>query len=233
MSHVSADDITRAFRQLGVRPGDLLVVHGSLSSFGHVDGGADVRGARRWWGASRPAARCSCRRSPTRGCRSTRPPAPRSTGRSRKPSASSPARCGACTRRIRGPASARTRGTSLPATSSTTPFGPGSPLWRLWERDAKVLLIGVDHRADSMIHVAEESLRLPYLDRTRVAQVVRPDGTLEEVVVRRPGCSAGFSKLDAPLRAAGACARNDGRRRRADAVASPRRGLGRGRVAES
>ena len=47
---------------------------------------------------------------------------------------------------------------------------------------------GVDHRANSMIHVAEESLRLPYLDRTRVARVVRPDGTAEEVIVRRaPG----------------------------------------------
>ena len=233
MSHVSADDITRAFRQLGVRPGDLLIVHGSLSSFGHVEGGADVGGggaggerfARRHGvrpdvhvreGAVRP------RRQPLvrRGDHGSRPAVPRRDAE--------PAPDAFVGRRGAG----RAR-TSLPATSTTTPFGPGSPPWRLWERDAKVLLIGVDHRANSMIHVAEESLRLPYLDRTRVAQVVRPDGTPEEVVVRRPGCSAGFSKLDAPLRAAGACARGARRRRRADADASPRRGLGRGWVAQS
>jgi aminoglycoside 3-N-acetyltransferase len=84
-----------------------------------------------------------------------------------------------------------------------TPFGRGSPIWRLWERDARVLLLGVDHRANSMIHVAEESLDLPYLAQTRVAKLLRPDGSTDEVTVRRPGHSGGFNKVDPPLRAAG------------------------------
>ena len=84
-----------------------------------------------------------------------------------------------------------------------TPFGPSSPLWRMWERGASVLLIGVNHRANSMIHVAEESLGLPRPVRTRTAQVVLADGTIEAVELRRPGCSRGFNKLDGPLRGAG------------------------------
>ena len=39
---VSKDDITRGLRELGLRAGDLVVVHSSLSSFGYVVGGADA-----------------------------------------------------------------------------------------------------------------------------------------------------------------------------------------------
>src|SRR5688500_962738 len=37
---VTAHHIVDAIRELGVRPGDLLLVHSSLSSFGRVTGGA-------------------------------------------------------------------------------------------------------------------------------------------------------------------------------------------------
>jgi aminoglycoside 3-N-acetyltransferase len=200
--NVTPDEITHAVRQLGVRPGDLLIVHGSLSSFGHVEGGAaSVAGAL--VGSVSPGGSVFV---PTF-----------TYARVPFDPAASPSFDGAITEAVRQfPGAAR----SLHPTHSwagvgfaawdilaghehATPFGSGSPVWRLWERDAKVLLIGVDHRANSMIHVAEESLRLPYLERTRAAQVVRPDGTLEEVVVRRPGCSAGFGNVDVPLRAAG------------------------------
>jgi aminoglycoside 3-N-acetyltransferase len=84
-------------------------------------------------------------------------------------------------------------------------FARGSPVWRLWERDAWVLLIGVGHFANSMAHVAEELLEMPYLDRWRTARVVRGDGTVEEVEVRRPGCSDAWEGvLGGALRARGA-----------------------------
>jgi aminoglycoside N3'-acetyltransferase len=64
-----------------------------------------------------------------------------------------------------------------------------------------VLLAGCDNRANSMIHVAEEAMDAPYLNRTRTAHVLRR-GEVTEVTVRRPGCSSGFNIVDHPLRAA-------------------------------
>ena len=40
MTTVTKQDIVNALAELGVKPGDLLEVHSSLSSFGHVEGGA-------------------------------------------------------------------------------------------------------------------------------------------------------------------------------------------------
>jgi len=84
-------------------------------------------------------------------------------------------------------------------------FAAESPCWRLWERDAWVLLIGVSHESNSMAHVAEEWLKMPYLDRRRAANVVQVDGSIEQVILRRPGCSDAWAAvLDPPLRAMGA-----------------------------
>lgn len=40
--HVSREDVAQAFREVGVRTGDVLMVHSSLSSMGTVQGGADA-----------------------------------------------------------------------------------------------------------------------------------------------------------------------------------------------
>lgn len=42
MENVTKNDLLAALRALGVRPGDVLEVHSSLSSFGHVEGGAET-----------------------------------------------------------------------------------------------------------------------------------------------------------------------------------------------
>src|SRR5262245_52422781 len=39
---IDASHIVSGIRDLGVRPADLLVVHSSLKSFGHVHGGAET-----------------------------------------------------------------------------------------------------------------------------------------------------------------------------------------------
>ena len=181
-------------------PGDLLIVHSSLSSFGHVAGGADAV-ARTLLDAVSPDGTVFV---PTY-----------TYARVQFDPGTSPSFDGAITEAVRRmPGAVRSKHPTHsmagvgPAAAEvlaghealTSPFGPDSPIWRLWQRDAKVLLIGVDHRANSMIHVAEESLNLPYLNRTRVAQVVRPGAAVEEVTLRRPGCSAGFNKIDASLR---------------------------------
>ncbi|HOD51832.1 MAG TPA: AAC(3) family N-acetyltransferase [Candidatus Hydrogenedentes bacterium] len=41
-NRVTRSDITAGFRELGIHLGDAILVHSSLSSFGHVEGGADA-----------------------------------------------------------------------------------------------------------------------------------------------------------------------------------------------
>ena len=52
MKNVTKADLLAALRALCVRAGDVLEVHGSLRSFGHVEGGAETVIAatriRRW-----------------------------------------------------------------------------------------------------------------------------------------------------------------------------------------
>lgn len=202
MNAISSRDILDGLKQLGVRAGDLLVVHSSLSSFGHVDGGADAV-VDALVGAVSPGGSVFV---PTY----TYAKLPFDV-------ATTPSFDGAITEAVRRrPGASRSHHPThslagvgpdaaaiLKGHENTTPFGPDSPLWRLWQRDARVLLIGVDHRANSMIHVAEESLQLAYLDRTRVAPILTPDGTVKEIVIRRGGCSATFNRIDGPLRTAG------------------------------
>ena len=78
----------------------------------------------------------------------------------------------------------------------------GSPLWKLWQINAWILFIGVDHRASSMIHVAEEYAAVPYLDRVRKAKVVTPTG-ITEITVRKPGCDFAFNRIDPILQKRG------------------------------
>ena len=203
MNAVTTADITDAVRRLGAGAGDLLVVHSSLSSFGHVVGGAPAVASALVGSVS--AGGCVFVPTFTYG----RPAFdPRTT----------PSLNGAVTEAVRAlPGATRSRhpthswagvgpaaGEVLAGHERTHAFGVDSPLWRLWQANAWILLVGVDHRTNSMIHVAEESVGAAYLDRTRVAQVIQDDGTTADVEVRRPGCSKGFNKLDAPLRARGA-----------------------------
>jgi aminoglycoside 3-N-acetyltransferase len=73
----------------------------------------------------------------------------------------------------------------------THPFGADSPIWKLWQRNIWVLLIGVEHSSNSTVHVAEEEFQLPYVKRTRVQKVWR-EGQWTEITLRRPGDSNGF-----------------------------------------
>jgi len=202
---VTRSDITSAVRSLGVCAGDLLLAHTSLSSLGHVPGAAP-EAARALLDAVSPGGTVFV---PTF-----------TYDRSAFDPATSPSLVGAITEAIRqSPAAVRSDHPThslaglgpaaagiLAGHAGHDPFGPGSPLWRLYERDAWVLLLGCDHRANSMIHVGEELVGpdlVPYLTRTRTARVRTPNGGEAEVTVRRPGCSAGFNAVAAPLLAEG------------------------------
>lgn len=78
-------------------------------------------------------------------------------------------------------------------------FSVNSPLHRLSESGGKILLVGVGHVANSILHVSQEIAGVAYLDRPKIVQVVESDGSLSTMKVRRAGCSVGFDKIGADL----------------------------------
>ena len=207
---ITRQDIVAAIRSLGVQPGDLLIAHSSYRSFNPGDASDRVEGG--------PAAVAEALIDAVSPGGSVFVPT-YNYGNDVWDPATSPSYDGVITEHFRKlPGAVRSlhpthalAGVGPDATSilanhdKVQPFGEGSPLWKLWERDAWVLLIGVSHEANSVAHVAEELLAMPYLDRRRTAHVARPGGAAEEVILRRPGCSDSWAAvLDPRLRAAGA-----------------------------
>jgi aminoglycoside 3-N-acetyltransferase len=74
------------------------------------------------------------------------------------------------------------------------PFKSGTPLHKFSQQQGYVLLIGVTHIANSLIHVAQELAEVPYLDRPKVVKII-DNGQLKDMVARRAGCSLGFDKI--------------------------------------
>lgn len=75
------------------------------------------------------------------------------------------------------------------------PFKEGTPLGRFSRQEGYVLLIGVTQTANSLIHMAQELARVPYLDRPKIVKILEK-GRQKDMVVRRAGCSLGFDKLN-------------------------------------
>jgi aminoglycoside 3-N-acetyltransferase len=84
--------------------------------------------------------------------------------------------------------------------------GIDTPLDRLAAAGGSVLLLGVDHTANTTAHVGEFHADAPYLDIPfdpmwpTTGVVVHPDGTTRRYTYDRfPGCSRAFGVLDGPL----------------------------------
>ncbi|HTL30882.1 MAG TPA: AAC(3) family N-acetyltransferase [Tepidisphaeraceae bacterium] len=201
MASVTVDEIRDGIRASGIKPGDLLLAHSSLKSFGTVESGADAVAEALVQSVS-PGGTVFV---PTFNF--SKVPWDR---------ANTPSLTGAITEAFRlRPDAVRSDHSTHAVTGvgplaqeiladheKHHPFGEDSPLWRLWQRNAWVLLIGCRHNSSSMIHVAEENVGVPYLKRTRTQKIVTKDG-FREVTLRRPNCSTSFNRIDAPLRAAG------------------------------
>ena len=89
------------------------------------------------------------------------------------------------------------------------PVGEHSPLDKLQQAGAKVLLVGCGFESCTLIHLAEYYAQVPYLHLPcagfePVATVLLPGGNIEERPIEIvPGCSRGFPKLEKPLRKRG------------------------------
>lgn len=200
---VKKEDIKKGLREIGLKDGDTVIVHSSLSCFGEVEGGADtvVDAILEVIGDSGTLVVPTFNFDP--GVFD-----PKET----------PSIVGAITEAVRKrPNSTR----SLHPTHSVTaigaladviteghekthPFGRGSALFKLLQANGKILQLGVSHTTNSMIHVAEEIANVPYLDRSRRVGVKSPRGKVVEKLVRRPGCSQGFDVIEPILQKKGA-----------------------------
>lgn len=92
----------------------------------------------------------------------------------------------------------------------THALGKHSPLYRLWEKGGKILLLGVTHTANTTVHLGESLAKVPYLtahyDASWGDTVYRlaPDGSVEvHRQVEFPGCSDNFEQLETLLEARG------------------------------
>lgn len=190
---VTKDDIIRGLRELGLRKGDVVNVHSSLSSFGHVEGGAetviaalmevlteegtlmlpsygDFQGGE--YGKVLPGALIfDVRSSPSKMGRITdvfwRMPGVRRSIH--------PTHCQA--------AWGKRRDWILAGHERCLQScGYGTPLWKLTQCEGKILLIGVDHRSNTFIHTLEDAGPAPSTCRSRFEpKVVDYDGNVVTV----------------------------------------------------
>ena len=195
---VTKQDIVDGLIEVGLKAGDLVIVHSSLRSFGEVDGGAktvvdallEAIGPRGTLavptfnfepGVFDPATTPSIVGKITEVVRA-RPDAVRSKHPTHSVTAIGPL------------AEAITEGHE-----KVNAFGRGSALYNALQVGAKILQLGVTHTSNSTIHVAEEIAKVPYLDRQRNVGILLPNGKVVHKWIRRPGCSKGFDAVDEPL----------------------------------
>lgn len=213
---LTKEKLVTAWRALGLRAGDDLLVHSALRSLGAIEGGADavldslLEVLAPDGNLMLPAFNYS------------RPlPQPYFDPKS------TPARTGILPERGRLRPGAKR---SLHPTHSvavigpdasaltenhleTRAFGIGSPIDLLAQRGGKVLLLGVAQMSNSTIHIAEEHAHIPkaavYNPLPGVG-VLRPDGSvIEHRLDSSPSCSAAFEAVAWTLRKNGAI--QDGR----------------------
>jgi len=205
---VTHEQLVEVFKALGLRCGNSLVIHSSLSSLGQVAGGADtvldalleVIGPTGnlmlpAFNYTRPLPEPYFDPAATPG----RTGIINEVGR-RRPGA---------VRSLHPTHSVAVIGPDAPALTrdhmAYRAFGVGSPLDRLAQMDGKILLLGVGHVSNSMIHIAEEYARVPkvsvYPDPVPCAKILMPDGSIHQHPLdSSPSCSTAFGAAEYGLR---------------------------------
>jgi aminoglycoside 3-N-acetyltransferase len=200
---VTIDDLEKGFRLVGLNAGDRIMVHSSLSAFGYVDGGADavIDALIRIVGPNGTII------MPTFTLKffNTQPRI--------LDLLNTPSEMGKITEtfRLRTDTLRSTHMTHsvavwgkdasfIVALKSKSAWGTDGTFQWLIDHDAKILLLGVDYNRCTLIHKAEESMRVPYRHFVSFSgTTILPDGSMEhndsEVYVRIPGLDNDWSEL--------------------------------------
>ncbi|MFP8956616.1 aminoglycoside N(3)-acetyltransferase [Natrialbaceae archaeon A-CW3] len=222
---LTADDLVDDFRSMGLERGDEVVVHGSLSSIGWVEGGAET------------VVDALCAAVGDSGTVVVPTFTPFVVREEPFDSAETRSRTGAITEALRTREHAvrsdhPTHSVSAigPAADTLTAdhalersLGRDSPLHRLARRGGKILLLGVGHERNSTIHVAEALADLPYKTGTNEVLVRGADDAIRTVEAATVGCGKGFPAFEPVLEEVGLLTR--GRIGEADAQVLPGKGL--------
>ncbi|MDH7480900.1 MAG: AAC(3) family N-acetyltransferase [Armatimonadota bacterium] len=207
MPSITKNDIITGLRNLGLKPGDAVLTHSSLSSFGYVDGGADavidaiIESVSQGGTVLFPTLTGNENLSPDN------PPV--------FDVANTPCWTGLI------PETARKRQDFIRSAHPThsvcasgkeaerfieshefspTPCGEGSPYDKLVEAGGYILLIGVGHECNTTMHYCEEMAGVPYhlQEKEAYAMVRYPDGRTADVPVRlhKYGIPRNFARLE-------------------------------------
>ena len=211
---VGKQELVAGFRRLGLAIGHTVLAHSSLSSFGHVEGGArtvidallETLGpsgtllvptltGNRTLSAANPPVFDPAHTPPWTGripeTALTYPQARRSLHPTHSVAA------------IGAQAESMTAGHEY----SLTPCGPDSPYGRLAARDGYVLLIGVGLQCCTLFHHVEEAVGVPYMVQPGLvaAQVVTGGQTRTlHLMIHAYGTPRDFSRMEPVLRERGA-----------------------------
>lgn len=203
-------DIVLGLYDLGLRPGDIALVHSSLSSFGYIDGGAEtvIDALQETVGEEGTIM------------------VPTLTGNSKQnaiiPPVFDPVNTPCWTGKI--PETFRLRKEAVRSMHPThsiaaigkheeylvanheqceTPCSMDSPYGKLVKLGGYILLLGVMHSSSTMLHLVEEVANSPYhLQPEPVnAQLINPDGTKRDIRCRIHlwGWERDFNKIDSML----------------------------------
>ena len=165
MNPLTREQIAGDFRDLGLRPGDTVFVHSSLSSIGHVEGGADtvvdafvdVLGSE---GTLAVPTFTFCHggkadplfdpeRDPSEMGRVTEVARTRAGARRSCHLLHSVAALGRCADEIT-------------AVHGPSAWAADGPFWKLYELDAHILFLGVPYLRCTFFHVLEQLVQVPY-----------------------------------------------------------------------
>ena len=205
-AYVTRQSLLEGFTELGLRTGDLVFVHASLSRFGFVQGAAeaviaallDAIGPRGTLAMPGFTFQLNMVPDPVFDVLQT----PCWTGRLYETfrTRHAPHRSHHCTHSV---CAVGRRAQELCATHSLTPCGATSPFPKLAHWGGKILLLGVSHNSNTTFHAVEEQEGLFYMNFRDLpgATIIDEDGTKKAFPTRihSPLRRYDFNRMDEPL----------------------------------
>ncbi len=187
MSPLGHNEIADGLKSLGVGAGDVVFVHSSLSSMGHVDGGAetvvdaflDVLGPK----GTLVVPTFTLERDMEHG--PILDPARDESGTGRITEAARTRPDATRSSHISHSVAAIGADSEMTDHHGPSAWAADGPFWRLHELDGKIVLLGVPYLRCTYFHMLEQIVQVPYRRWIESeARLLEPDGTLLPLVTR-------------------------------------------------